>query len=105
MLDKEFEEIQAIDMEVTQTSTFKRGKTQQRKPSKFANEWIKLFPDSSNAISTNDHDFRDPYEFYRDATFPGGNRYELFRYFYNNKFEKIPVCNPWKKNLAKLIFP
>lgn len=63
-----------------------------------------MFPYSSSAISTNENDFRDLYAIYKDATFPGVDGNELFIYFYNNIFDKILVCNPWKKNLAKLIF-
>lgn len=28
----------------------------------------------------------------------------MFRYFNKNRFYKILVCNPWKKNLVKTIF-
>lgn len=56
-------------------------------------------------ISTNNHDFRDPYAFYRDGIFPSVNRYELFKYFYNNRFEKIPIYNLWRNYLEKLLFP
>lgn len=58
----------------------------------------------SNAIYVHDHELKDPYVLFRDATCPGVIGYELFRYFYNNREKKIPICNPWKKNLAKLIF-
>lgn len=63
-----------------------------------------MLPDFSNAISKNDHDFREPYSLCKDATCPSVDEYELFRYFYNKRFSKILVCNSWKNNLAKLIF-
>jgi hypothetical protein len=78
-------------MEIVETSISKGVKTWQRKLNKFANEWMKIFLDSSNIISRNDHDFINPYSFFRNAIFPSVNGYELFRYFYNNKFEKIPI--------------
>lgn len=81
MFDKKVEEIQALEMEVAETTTSKGGKTRQKKPNMFVEEWIKLFPESSNAISMNDHDFRGPYSYFRDATCPGVTGYELFRYF------------------------
>lgn len=104
MSDKEVEEIQASDMEVVETSTSKGGKTQQRKPNRFVEEWIKLFPSSSNANFVDEHAFMDPYALCKDATCLGVMGFELFKYFYNNKEKKILVCNPWKNNLAKLIF-
>lgn len=97
MSDKEVEEIQASYMEVVETLAAKGGKTKQKKPNRFVEEWIKLFLESSNVISIEDHEFKDPYIFCRDATCPGVTGYELFRYFYRNKVEKILVCNPWKR--------
>lgn len=67
-------------------------------------EWIKLFLESSNVILVDDHEFKDPYIFFRDSTCHGITSYELLIYFYHNIVEKIPICNPWKKNLEKLIF-
>ena len=67
-------------------------------------ELIKIFLDSSNTIFGNDHDFREPYAFYKDTIFPGVNEYELFRCLYNNRFENIIFCNPWMKNLEKILF-
>ena len=26
-------------------------------------------------------------------------------FFYKNRIEKVPVCNPWNRNMTKLIFP
>ena len=63
MLDKEVKEIQDKAMEFVERSTSKGVKTQQKKPNKYADEWIKLFLDSLNLISANDHDFRDAYTF------------------------------------------
>lgn len=91
MFDKEVEEIQAVYMEVTETFTSKGGKTRHMKLNRIADEWIKLFPDLSNTISKNENDFRDMYAFYRISIFPSIDGYELFRYFYNNKFNKIHV--------------
>ena len=34
--------------------------TRVRKPNKYTEEWIKLLSRSSNAISSNDHIFKDP---------------------------------------------
>ena len=55
---------------------------------------MKLFPDSSNAISVNDYDFRDSYVLCRDVIFPETNGHDLLRFFYKNKFEKALVLNP-----------
>lgn len=43
--------------------------------------------------------------YYSDAICPNTNRYELFMFFYNNRFKKPSASNPWRRNLAKLIFP
>ena len=94
------EEISATKLAVSETSTSKGGKTRQRRPSCFLEEWVKLFLGSTNANSTDDLVFFDPYAKCLDT-----NGAELFYYFYCNREEKIPICNPWKKNLAKLIFP
>lgn len=85
-------------------SNFKGGKMRQKKPNRFVDEWFKLFPSSSNANVTDDHAFVDPYSLCRDVVCPGVTGSKLFKYFYYNKDKKIPVCNPWQKNLAKLIF-
>lgn len=105
MFDQKVEEIQASDMVVSETSTSKGGKTKQRKLSRFANEWLKLFPGSTNANSIDDHAFIDPYARCKDDICPDVIGSELFYYFYCNKEKKVSMCNPWKKNLAKLIFP
>ena len=105
MSDHEVEEILATEMAISETSTSKGGKARQRKPSRFPEEWVKLFPESTNANSADEHVFFDPYANCRDARCPHSNGGELFYYFYCNREKKVPVCNPWKKNLAKLIFP
>lgn len=105
MSDHEVEEISATEMAISETSTSKGGKAKQRKPSRFVEEWIKTLPGSTNAISADEHIFFDPYAKCRDARCPDSNGGELFYYFYCNREKKVPVCNPWKKNLAKLIFP
>lgn len=64
-----------------------------------------MFPGSSNLNAIADHAFVDPYTLCRDATFPGVIGYDIFKYFYHNREKKITVCNAWKKNLEKLIFP
>ena len=87
-----------------ETSTSKGGKTRQRKPRRFAKEWIKLFLDSTNANSMDDHAFFDPYARCRDAKCLDVTSSEVFYFFYCNREKKILVCNPWKNNLAKLIF-
>lgn len=105
MFDKEVEEIQVSNMGFVETSTSKGGKMRQRKPNRFVKEWIKLFPSSSNTNVVDDHAFVDPYDLCKDVVCPGVTNSKLFKYFYYNREKKIPVCNPWKKNLAKLIFP
>ena len=92
-------------MEIAGTSTSKGGKTRQKKPNQFVEEWLKLFPKSSNEYVVDDQTFIDLYELCRDSTCHSVKNYELFRYFYCNLKEKILICCPWKKNLAKLIFP
>ena len=105
MSDHEVEEISATEMAISETSTSKGGKARQRKPSRFLEEWVKLFLGSTNANFADEHIFFDPYANCRDARCPGTNGGELFYYFYCNREKKVTVCNPWKKNLAKLIFP
>ena len=105
MSDQEVEEISASKAAVLETSTSKGGKTRQRRPNKFVEEWLKLFPGSTNANLADDQIFFDPYAKCRDAICPDNMGSELFYYFYCNKDKKIPICHPWRKNLAKLIFP
>ena len=76
-----------------------------RKPNKHAEDWLKILPRSLNAISANDHIFKDPYFLVHDAECPTINGFDLFMFFYKNRIEKVPVCNPWNRNMAKLIFP
>ena len=45
---------------------------------KFAEEWLKIIPKSSNAQNANVHTFRDAYSFCRDAQVPHTNGIELF---------------------------
>ena len=71
MFDQEVEDIQASDVTVSETSTSKGGKTRQGKPSRFADEWIKLFPTSSYANVVDDQAFIDPYALSREALFHG----------------------------------
>ena len=66
---------------------------------------MKLLPGSSNAISTNDHIFRDPYALVRDVECPRTDGFELFKYFYENRTDKVPIYNPWNRNMAKVICP
>ena len=94
MLDQEVEEISATEMAVSETSTSKGGKTKQKKPSRFPEEWVKLFPGSTNANYVDDHVFFDPYAKCRDARCPDTNGVELFYYFYYNIEKKVLVCNP-----------
>lgn len=93
------------DVEVVQTSTSKMGKTRQRRQNKYVDEWIRLPLGSSNAILENDHDLRDPYMYYRDSICPYTNGYDLFIFFYINKFKKPPSSTPRQRNFTKLIFP
>ena len=105
MSDHEVEEISATEMAISEASTSKGGKARQRKPSRFPEEWVKTLPGSTNANSADEHIFFDPYAKCRDARCPDANGGEPFYYFYCNREKKVPVCNPWKKNLAKLIVP
>ena len=41
----------------------------------------------------------------RDAECQRVTGYDLCMFFYQNRIENVPVCNPWNKNMAKLIFP
>ena len=76
-IDEREEEMQEEEdvVEVT-TEEKKKGKakdkkkTKVRKPNKYVKEWIKLLPGSSNAFSTNDHIFKDPYFLCKDAICP-----------------------------------
>lgn len=77
----------------------------QRKPNKYVEEWMKILLGSSNAMSADGKDFIDLYAKCRDSLVLDTNRYELFMFFYCNKVEGSPICNPWNHNLAKLIFP
>ena len=38
------------------------------------------------------------------AQCPRIDGFDLFMYFYQNIIENVPVCNPWNKNMEKLIF-
>ena len=91
-------------MVVLETSTSKGGKTRKRKPRRFLEEWIKNFLWSTNENSIDSHAFFDPYAKCKEAKCPDVTGSKLFYYFYCNREKKIPICNPWKKNLAKLIF-
>ena len=101
----EVEEVQAPEVEVAQTLMSKTGKTRQRKLNKYIEEWMKLIPSSSNVISMNEHDFIDHYTFWKDVVCLDTNGYKLFMFFFSNRFGKALVCNPWVRNLGKLIFP
>ena len=79
-------------------------KTRVKKPNKYTEEWIKILFESSNAVSTNDHVFKDPYFLCRDAICPKTDGSNLFMYFYHNRTLNLPICNPWNRNMAKLIF-
>ena len=105
MFDKEVEKIHASDMGIIEASTSQGGKTRQKKSNRFVEEWIKLFPGSSNANATHDHAFINPYALCRDVVCLGVTSSKLFKDFYYNRQKKIPICNTWKKNLAKLISP
>ena len=87
------EEIQASNMGVAKTSTSKGGKTWQRKPNRFFEDWIKLFLGSSNTNTIDDHVFVNPYALCRDVVCPGVTGSEPFKYFYYNREKKIPMCN------------
>ena len=105
--EEEFEEDEEEDDVVEVTAQGKRKKivvktekkSRVRKPNKHAEDWLKLLSGSSNAISTNDHVFRDPYFLVRDAQCPRTDGFDLFLYFYENRTHKVPVCNPWNRNM------
>ena len=80
-------------------------RTRLRKPNKHVEDWLKILPGSLSAILENDHIFRDPYFLVHDSKFPRTNGFDLFMFFYQNRIEKLPVCNPWNRNMEKLIFP
>lgn len=101
MTDIEVEDIIAEEVDITAITKESR----ERKPNKYVEEWIKILLGSSNVMSTNDKVFSVPYTNFHDALVPDTNGYELFLYFYCNRFESVPICNPWRRNLAKLIFP
>ena len=89
-------------------SSVKKGTGEGSKVSlstKFAEEWLKILPKSSNAQNANVHAFRDAYSFCRDAQVPHTNGTELFWFFYKNRVQNVPVSNPWTRNLGKLIVP
>lgn len=75
-------------MEVTPQGKRKKSaiktekKSRVRKPNKHVEDWLKLLPGSLNAISANDHIFRDPYFMVRDAQCPRIDGFNLFLYFY-----------------------
>lgn len=97
---KEGELISQAQIEESPSSSSK-GKSS----SPFTDEWLHFLPGSSNLQSSNDHDFRDPYNSCRDAKVADRNESKLFWYFYKNKLEKVPISNPWNINLGKLIIP
>ena len=80
-------------------------KSRVKKPNKHAEDWLKIIPASSNVISENDHIFRDPYFLVHDSECLRTNGFDLSMFFYENRVEKVLVCNPWNRNMAKLIFP
>lgn len=65
---------------------------------------MRTLPRSSNAVSTNDHFFEDPYFLCRHAMHPKIDGFNMFMYFYQNKIENVPLCNLWNRNMEKLIF-
>ena len=67
MSDMETKEVYSKNTEVLEISTSKIRKTRIRKPNKYVDDWMKLFLGSSDVILENDHDFRDPYVYCRDA--------------------------------------
>ena len=85
------------EVEEVSTSKGSKGKrksekkTRDRKSKKYAKEWIKILLGSSNKISTNDHDFKDPCFLCREANFPNTNGYDLFMFFYCNKIMNAPI--------------
>ena len=110
LVDEREEEIQEEEdvVEVTAKGNKKvkakvEKKTRVQKPNKYIEERIKLLLRSSNVVSTNDHVFKDPYFLCRDAICPQTKGSSLFMYFYHNRNLNIPICNPWKRNMEKLI--
>ena len=91
MSDQEVEEIPASEVAVSKASTTKGGKTRQRRPNRFVEEWLKLFPGSTNANLADEQIFFDPYAKCRDATCPDTTGSELFYFFYYNKDKEIPI--------------
>ena len=97
---EEVEEIPRVEVQEISTEEVKKGigkdgkKTRDRKPNKYALEWMKILQGSSNAIFVNDYEFRDPNSFYRDFICHDTNGYEFFMYFFYNRVKKVPICNP-----------
>ena len=77
--------------------------TPPKSPNTFVEEWIHILPGSTNTQNANDLMFKDLYTMYRDAIVPDRYRYELFWFFYKNRVKEVPICNPWVRNLGKLI--
>lgn len=101
MSDKEVQEVSTEDVE----STAVAKKSQERKPNKYVEKWENILLGSSNTMSTDDKAFSDPYSKCRDALVPRTNGYDLFMYLFCNRVERVPICNPWVRNFAKLIVP
>ena len=72
-------------------------------PNSFLEEWIHILPGSTNVKNANHLDFKDPYASCIDVEVLDRNGYELFWYFHNNRTLEVPICNPWIRNLSKLI--
>lgn len=99
--DKDVQEVTIEEVEAGAAAK----RSQERKPNKYMEEWMKILLSSSNAMSVDEKAFIDPYTKCRDALVPDTNGYELFMYFDCNRVEVVPICNPWKHDLAKLIVP
>ena len=69
------------------TTAKKEKKSRVRKRNKHGKDRLKILPGSSNAISENDHIFRDPYFLVRDSEWPRTNGFDLFMFFYQNRIE------------------
>lgn len=100
MAQEEGKMIAQVDVEESSQAT------EQAKPklaSLYVEEWVYFLLGSSHAQNMNTHIFKDAYSFYRDSIVFDTNENELFYYFYNNRFEKSPICNPQIINMAKFI--
>ena len=98
MVDKEVEEVPAKEVEVEDegddvVEVIAKGKRKKgavktkkksrvRKQNKHVEDWLKILPGFSNAISANDHIFKEPYFLCRATKCTRIDGFGIFMYFY-----------------------